>query len=98
MCLMVESKNITQSDEVFNVYTHAISITLNGERLQALPLQWDKIGIKDGDLVSAFPFSIFVEVLASTTIRGAIRGNKIHTDYKGRNKTHSIPQRTRLDS
>ena len=95
---MVESKNITQSDEVFNVYTHAISITLNGERLQALPLQWDKIGIKDGDLVSALPVSIFVEVLASTTIRGAIRGNKIHTDYKGRNKTHSIPQRTRLDS
>ena len=94
MCLMAESKNITRSDEVFNVYTHAISITLNGERLQTLPLQWDKMGLRDGDLVSALPFSIFVGVLASITIRGAITGNKIHMDYKGRNKTHSIPQRT----
>ena len=94
MCLMVESKSITWSDEGFNVYTHAISITLNGERLQAFPLQWNKIGIRNGDLILALPFSIFVEVLASITIRGAIRGNKIHTDYKGRNKTHSIPQRT----
>ena len=58
MCLMVESKSIARSAEGLNVYTHAISITLNGERLQAFPLQWDKIGIRNGDLVLGLPFSI----------------------------------------
>ena len=72
------------------MYTRAISIPLNGGRLQTLSLQRERIEIRNADLASALPFSTFVEALASVTIRG----DKIHTDYKGRNKTPSISQKT----